>query len=298
MKRVTVIIPMYNAEKYLAECLSSVDTKLADVICINDGSTDKTIEIAKKFPVKIVNNNFNIGQGLCRNIGLAATETEYTMFLDSDDTYSKYMIPAMLQAVQGNEYAVCGTRTFGDFYREYGSLRISGHRVLDQDTSLLTPVVCWNKIYRTDTIKGKYLRFPYYIPEDNAFWFCYTCANLYAGGCYVPEPLYNYRIVDNGSFAKQNKRINPRYDTIAVFFCMYDYLVFIGKFGLIPFLFESYFANFLRHYKHITGASNEQILKRVSELIIERGMNRDEFKEDYPEVYKDISRILDKSYII
>lgn len=297
MKRVTVIVPMYNSEKYIAECLSSVDTKLADVICINDGSTDKTYSIAKKFPVKVINNNFNIGQGACRNLGLTVADTDYIMFLDSDDMYCPDTIPAMLDAVDGNDYAVCSTRTFGDFFREYGSLKISGHRLLDQDTSLLTPAVCWNKIYRTKSIKESHLVFPDLIPEDNVFWFCYTCANFHAHGYYVNEPLYNYRIVDTGSFARQNKKINPRYDTIKAFFYMYDYLVFVGRLGLIGFLFESYFANFLRHYKHITGADDETILNRVRSMLLDREVPN-LIKEDFPELSGLIQSILDKTYKI
>jgi len=297
MKKVTVVIPMYNCEKYIAECLSSVDTTLADVICVNDGSTDNTIKIANKFPVKIINNNFNLGQGLCRNLGLEATNTEYVMFLDSDDTFCPETIPVMLDAVKGCSYAVCSTRTFGEFFREYGSLKISGIRQLDEDTSLLTPAVCWDKIYKTSSIKENHLCFPDLIPEDNVFWFCYTCANFWSQGNYVQQPLYNYRIVDNGSFARQNKKINPRYDTIKAFFWMYDYLFFIGKPGLVRFLFESYFTNFLRHYKHITGKSDEAILNRVSALLIDRNI-LDISREEFPQFTPLIQSIIDKTYKI
>lgn len=294
MKRVTVIVPMYNSSKYIGECLSSVDTKNADVICVNSGSTDNTVEIAQKFPVKIINSSFNISQGIARNIGLMATKTEYTMFLDSDDLFCKDTVSLMLEAVQGNTLAVCNTKTFGDFYRNYGTLKISGQRVLDYNSSLLTPVVCWNKIYRTDSIKDKGLWFPEMIPEDNAFWFCYSCANFLSNVNYVQEELYNYRIVENGSFAKQTKSVNPRYDSISIFFFMYDFLMKNNLHSHIKWLFESYFFNFISHYKHTTKKSDIFVLNRVSKELNLRNINN----HTLPFFGDKIKKIIDKTYKI
>lgn len=270
MKRVTVIVPAYNSAEYIGSCLCSLDTKIADVIVVNDCSTDYTVDIVKKFPVKLINNNFNLGQGVCRNLALSACETEYVMFCDSDDFYCEYTIPIMLDAVQGKTFACFGARTFGDSFRQYGSINIVGERVLDYNTSLLTPCVCWNKIYRKDSIINKNLSFSRYVPEDNYFWFCYSCANFLEQGNYIQDPLYNYRINENGSFGKQNKSINPRYDTISVFFSMYDYLVANGLQMHIKFLFESYFVNFIRHYKHITGFEDSYILDRLCTCLNKR----------------------------
>jgi len=90
--KISVIIPMYNSEKYIKRCLDSLlNQTLEDIeiICINDGSTDKTQEIVenyqKKYPfIKLINQP-NLGLSTARNNGLKTAEGEYIGFVDSDD---------------------------------------------------------------------------------------------------------------------------------------------------------------------------------------------------------------------
>ena len=91
---ISIIIPAYNAEKYLDDCLSSCyrqDVLIDDyeIILINDGSTDRTLDIAKKWAsdhgnIRIISQE-NKGLSEARNIGIANAEGEYIMFIDSDD---------------------------------------------------------------------------------------------------------------------------------------------------------------------------------------------------------------------
>lgn len=91
-----MIIPIYNCEKYIKECLSSLikqTFKNFEIICINDGSNDDTLKILKKFEAKderinIFNQN-NSGPGITRNAGTKKSKGEYLMFLDSDDIFKK-----------------------------------------------------------------------------------------------------------------------------------------------------------------------------------------------------------------
>lgn len=90
--KVSVIIPIYNSEKYLLECLNSVSNqylKDIEIICINDGSVDKTPQILdnygnKDYRVKIIKQK-NKGVGAARNSGLSVATGTYVQFLDSDD---------------------------------------------------------------------------------------------------------------------------------------------------------------------------------------------------------------------
>ena len=95
MPKISVIIPVYNVEKYLRECLDSVinqTLKDIEIICINDGSTDKSLEILQEYENKdnrfILISQFNQGQGNARNIGLNISRGEYVLFLDPDDYYT------------------------------------------------------------------------------------------------------------------------------------------------------------------------------------------------------------------
>lgn len=92
MKKVTVVIPVYNVEKYLEACLDSViDQTLKDIeiICVNDGSTDKSLNILKKYAQKddriVIIDKKNGGLSSSRNKGIENATGEYIIFLDSDD---------------------------------------------------------------------------------------------------------------------------------------------------------------------------------------------------------------------
>ena len=96
MVKVSIIIPVYNAEKYLKRCLDSVlsqTLKDIEIICVNDGSTDNSIQILKEYGSKIkVINQENQGLSVARNTGLKEAKGEFVAFLDSDDYYNKEYI--------------------------------------------------------------------------------------------------------------------------------------------------------------------------------------------------------------
>lgn len=89
----SIIIPVYNVEKYLHECLDSVLNQTYsgsyEVICVNDGSTDSSLEILRKYAEKYSKLNVidtpNGGTAFARNIGVKASKGEYIWFVDSDD---------------------------------------------------------------------------------------------------------------------------------------------------------------------------------------------------------------------
>ena len=92
MPKVSVIIPVYNVEKYLKQCLDSVvnqTLKDIEIICVNDGSTDNSLEILEEYAQKdnriIIISQENQGQSVARNIALEKATGEYVGFVDSDD---------------------------------------------------------------------------------------------------------------------------------------------------------------------------------------------------------------------
>jgi glycosyltransferase involved in cell wall biosynthesis len=92
MPDISVIIPAYNAEKYLAEAIESAlnQTRPAkEIIVVDDASTDRTVEIARSFGdrVTVLQNAVNSGPGYSRNAGVAASTGEYLAFLDADDKW-------------------------------------------------------------------------------------------------------------------------------------------------------------------------------------------------------------------
>ena len=106
--KLSIIIPVYNAEQYLKKCLESVfqqNLKLEDfeVICINDGSTDKTQQILEEFQKKYTNiileNQENFGEAISRNKAFFLSKGEYITFLDSDDYYDALTLSKALQII-------------------------------------------------------------------------------------------------------------------------------------------------------------------------------------------------------
>lgn len=92
MIKISIIIPVYNAEKYLEQCLESVITqslKEIEIICVNDGSTDNSLQILEKYSRKdnriIIINQENGGASKARNSALQIAKGEYCLNIDSDD---------------------------------------------------------------------------------------------------------------------------------------------------------------------------------------------------------------------
>ena len=116
MPKVSVIIPVYNTEKYLRECLDRVISQtLADIeiICVDDGSTDSSLEILKEYAqkdkrIKILQQE-NKGAGAARNFGLKKAKGEYVAFMDADDKYpDKQTLETVFIKVKENNVLICG----------------------------------------------------------------------------------------------------------------------------------------------------------------------------------------------
>lgn len=116
MQKVSVIIPVYNAEKYLKECLDSVISQTLtdiEIICIDDGSTDNSLAILQEYPQKderiIVLKQKNKGAGIARNLGIKQAKGEFVAFMDSDDKYpDENTLELMFVKAKENNVFICG----------------------------------------------------------------------------------------------------------------------------------------------------------------------------------------------
>ena len=114
--KISVIIPVYNVEKYLSECLDSIinqTLKEIEIICVDDGSTDQSLKILEKYAQK--DNRITIitqekkFAAIARNIGLQKAKGEFVAFMDADDYYPKNKILAhMYVAAKKNNVSICG----------------------------------------------------------------------------------------------------------------------------------------------------------------------------------------------
>ncbi len=119
--KISIIMPIFNSENFIEECLSSLINQIFknfELICVNDGSTDNTLKILKKFEEKderihIITQE-NLGAGNARNVGMKASKGEYIIFLDSDDIFNETMLEELYAQIKGNnlEIVICNSQNF------------------------------------------------------------------------------------------------------------------------------------------------------------------------------------------
>lgn len=107
---ISIIVPIFNCEKYLRRCLDSLlnqQIKEYEILCINDCSNDNSMKILEEYSkyydkIKIINNKVNEGVSKSRNIGILESKGEYIVFCDGDDSYEKNSISMMLEYARKN----------------------------------------------------------------------------------------------------------------------------------------------------------------------------------------------------
>ena len=122
--KISIIIPIYNSEDFIEECLNSLlnqTFKNFEIICVNDGSKDNTLKILEEFEKKderihIITQN-NLGAGIARNVGMKISKGEYLIFLDSDDIFNETMLEELYAKIKGNnlEIVICNSKNFYTF---------------------------------------------------------------------------------------------------------------------------------------------------------------------------------------
>lgn len=111
MAKVTVIVPVFNAEKTIEACLKSILRNIYpdyEVIVVNDGSTDNTANIVSRFPVRLITLKENFGAGYARNIGIENAQGEIVAFIDADCVAEENWLSKLVQNICGEVVGVTG----------------------------------------------------------------------------------------------------------------------------------------------------------------------------------------------
>ncbi|MFC4735418.1 glycosyltransferase family 2 protein [Bacillus daqingensis] len=203
---VSVIIPVYNVEKYIAECLNSVikqTHKELQIIIVNDGSTDNSKKIVDTFIDSriVLIDQVNGGLSHARNSGIEKIEGVYVVFVDSDDYLHPDCIKKMVQAaetnladiVQTNYYYMwsSGQKVLATGLKENQSCLMGNHQMIKELIhNQYIKNFAWGKLYRADLIKN--ITFPAGKLFEDVFWQHQVMhrANLLL---YLNDPLYYYR---------------------------------------------------------------------------------------------------------
>lgn len=222
MDLISIIVPVYNVEKYLEECIVSLVNqtyKNIEIIIVNDGSTDSSSELCEKLAkydnrIKVIHKK-NAGLGLARNTGLEYVKGKYVTFIDSDDFADIDLVEKLYNGIVSDNADTCigGFKRVNDdgniLYEEvYESITYSENQVVENlllrmlgsspKKSDAIRMSVWNVLFSVEIIKNNNLEFcseRKYISEDLIFDIDYYQHSNKVS--VINSSAYNYRVNNN-----------------------------------------------------------------------------------------------------
>ena len=265
MCKVSILVPIYNVEKYLHQCLESVvnqTLKDIEIICINDGSTDNSLSIIKKFAekdsrIKIIDKK-NTGYGHSMNCGLKIAQGEYIGIVESDDFADLDMFETLYNTAKENKAEIVKS----NYWRQVGNYKVFVNLfpqelcnkiiIPREDNYILfyKQIAIWSAIYKRDFLLKNSIYFnetPGASYQDVAFYFkTMICADkVYL----IKDAFLHYRIDNPNSSVKSKQKVYCIYDEmeeIEKFFSIKKEFFTVCKYILGQFKFNNYLFNFKR----------------------------------------------------
>jgi len=292
---VSVIIPVYNAQSYLRQSLTSVLAQTFgdfEVICVDDGSTDHSLDLLREFEaaderVKVLGQH-NAGAGVARNRALKTATGEYLAFLDADDFFEPTMLEEMVAAAEAKEtdVIICRASSYDDITHECALMDNSvkgleeGVTYASDDLQDVMFQYCigwpWDKLFRRAFIVEHGLEFQA-LKSTNDAYFVFIALILAKRVALINRPLVNHRVGNANSIE------NRRGATWENAFLAADA---IEQRLRDERLFEQYEAPFLRwlftfglwNFETLHGDSKNGLLNKIQEAVLPRfgspGANR------------------------
>ena len=242
---ISIIIPIYNAEKFLAKCLDSIlaqTYKNYEVICVDDCSTDNSLSILEQYAkqyscIKVISHKKQKKQGAARNSGLNIAQGKYVTFIDADDYIDAELLAKMHKAAEIHFCDLVVTNVENIQYssdihsKELTEELTCKYKRREFDTGFYFynfnfsklrpgPVA---KLYRRKIIEQNKIRFPEnLVHEDVAFYWFYMphVDNLY----YINEPLYFRQIHNDSTMYRLTYKDENKYDILKIYKIVYKFL--------------------------------------------------------------------------
>lgn len=298
--KISIIIPVYNAEKYLRQCLDSVvnqTLKEIEILCINDGSTDSSLDILNEYAeqdkrIKVFSQK-NSGPATARNVGLDNATGDYLWFIDADDWCELNACEYLYQYVQKKQVDIVffAANSFVEKYANENRNRkhfwdLSIYGMHDVDTSFNTlnkiellmksPLELWNHLYKTETVKKYELRFTdeLFMGDDILFNISLYLTNVKIA--IYQTAFYNYRIGNGSTIVDNLKKKNSKCSDYSIRLAQHvDNL--IKKYDIVPLYYKYIVSNNLnRIFAHLSYVYYPQKLYKQA---------RQYFLNIYPNIY-------------
>ncbi|MCX4275914.1 MAG: glycosyltransferase family 2 protein [Candidatus Gastranaerophilales bacterium] len=248
MPKISVIIPVYNVEKYLRECLDSVVGQTLEdieIICINDGSSDDSLKILEEYVAKDnrikVLSQHNKGAGEARNAGINAARGEYLAFIDGDDFYHTDFCKKMHNKalLTNSDVVVCAARSYNIKKKKYNKMPWSlveeylpqkdvfNYKDMNKYIFIFSQNWNWNKIFKKEFIDKNHISFQSLYRTNDLFFTCKAliCADKIS---VVNEELVVYR-TGMKTNSQSTNHLHPL-DFYEAFKTLREYLISIDKF--------------------------------------------------------------------
>lgn len=220
-EKISVLIPMYNAEKYIKRCLNSVvkqTYKNLEIIIANDGSTDNSYNIAKEFAsnddrIKIYTKQNEKSLSKTRQFLIDKLDTRLFVFVDSDDKLNKNYVKLLYNNMIKYDVDLVGTSyKIGNFLASNSlfsknKIFVNNEIISQMVLSKNIHFVAWNKLYKTDIAKKVEFSDELSFGED--FDFCTKYAKLCKNAMFLNKRLYKYYL-NKGSIIHENFCINNK----------------------------------------------------------------------------------------
>ena len=234
MVKVSIVVPIYNAEKYLKECLDSIVSQTLEdieIILIDDGSTDSSAEICKKYLSDsrvMYYHKENEGLAAARDDGMLRASGEYIGFVDSDDWVKPDMYEKMYNAAKSNDsdvvFCICQENADGHIFtpempegphdREYILNNILTRSLAYVGKNGAKRAIRWSnclRIYKTQTLKNNGIKFDRRLRRSQDLQLTYEATLVAQNYYYIAEPLYHNRVVTDSLSRGYTKNMWPLY---------------------------------------------------------------------------------------
>lgn len=306
MSAISIVIPVYNTEKYLEEtmtCIIEQTMRDIEIICINDASTDNSLQILENLAdkdsrIKIINNRSNQGAAAARNIGLDKAQGEYICFLDADDIFEKDMIEKEYDAIcrYDADIAVVHSAHFKDDPQKWNAWEFPWEEqcVSMENNNTGQNLICawevapWNKMYKKQFLERYHLSYQN-LKSSNDVYVGVMSVLLAEKIVLVgsDRPLVLYR---TGTDTQISSKIVPM-NTYLAFEAIHDSMI---KWNIWDRYFESFFSFFFYGMRgQHKSCKNEIENRRAYEYIAREGLRRLDFFEMTKEKFEN-KRLYDK----
>lgn len=216
MRKISIIVPVYNTEKYIGRCIESIQNQTytnLEIILVDDGSKDDSLTICQKYAdkdsrIKVLHTKKNSGVSNARNMGIEHSTGEYIGFIDSDDYIEKTMYETLVRYSDDRVLPICtynmvdenktilAQKEIGD---TVGEVAVKDFFLLCENILLNSPV---NKLYESTIVKKNNIRFDVNLSLGEDFLFVMQYIEYIEKFYIIDVPLYNYMTIKRESLSQ------------------------------------------------------------------------------------------------